>query len=118
MVTISSFTERQNADGKSFYALIVQGGVEAVLSEQSGRYYLTQKQASIPSTLDEKTCQSLVGSKLPGKITKVKCDPFEYQIQGTGEKITLTHRWTYNPNESSLEEVVFDKEPIGVVSEF
>jgi len=113
MVTISDYAERESRDGKKFYALIVQGGPEMVLSEETGRYYATAKQASITSTFDEKTCQDLVGTKLPGKIMKIACDPYEYTIKESGEVIKLNHRWTYNPNEASLEEVVYDKEPVG-----
>jgi hypothetical protein len=114
MVTIASYCERENKEGNKFYSLILQGGMELVLSEESGRYYATAKQASITSTFDEKTCQGLVGTKLPGKISRVVCQPYEYTIKETGEIITLSHRWTYSPDEASLEEVVFDKEPIGV----
>ena len=114
MVTISDYAEREGLDGKKFYALIVQGGLEMVLSEETGRYYATAKQASVTSTFDEKTCQDLVGTKLPGKIMKIACEPYEYTIKESGEVITLNHRWTYNPNEASLEEVVYDKEPAGV----
>jgi len=114
MVTISDYAEREGRDGKKFYVLIVQGGLEMVLSEETGRYYTTAKQASVTSTFDEKTCQDLVGTKLPGKIMKIACDPYEYTIKESGEVITLNHRWTYNPNEASLEEVVYEKEPAGV----
>jgi hypothetical protein len=114
MVTITSYCERENKEGKKFYSLTLQGGMEMVLSEESGRYYATAKQASITSTFDEKTCQGLVGTKLPGKISRVVCQPFEYTIQETGEVITLTHRWAYSPDEASLEEIIYNKEPVGV----
>jgi hypothetical protein len=113
MVTISGYAERENKEGKKFYSLTVQGGMEMVLSEESGRYYATAKQASVTSTFDEKTCQGLVGTKLPGKISKVACDPFDFTVKETGEVITLKHRWAYNPNEASLEEIVYDKVPVG-----
>jgi hypothetical protein len=118
MVTICGFNECVSKEGKPFYALTVQGGLEMVLSEESGRYYATKKQASVTSTLDEKTCQGLVGTTLPGKISKVVCEPYDYTVQETGEVITLTHRWIYNPNEASIEETVYQQEPIGAVSEF
>jgi hypothetical protein len=70
MVTISGFTGCKSADGKKFYALILQGGMKLVLSEESGRYYTTAKETSITSTFDEKTCQGLVEPKLTGRITK------------------------------------------------
>jgi hypothetical protein len=118
MVTVTGFTERQSRDGRKFYALILQGGMDLVLSEESGRYYATAKQTSITSTFDEKTCQKLVGTKLPGKISRIACDPFDYTIKETGEIIKISHRWAYSPNEAPLDEVVYEKEPIGVGAEF
>jgi len=109
MVTISGFNERQNAEGKPFYALILQGGLDLVLSEETGRYYATAKTASITSTFDEATCKGLVGTKLPGRITKIQCDPYDYTVKETGEIITLTHRWAYNPNEAAVDEMVYEK---------
>lgn len=117
MVTISGYAERKSADGNKFYALILQGGMELVLSESSGRYYATAKQASITSTFDEKTCQGLVGTKLPGRVTKVVTEPFEYTVQESGEIILLNHRWVYSPSEATLEETIYEKEPIGTVIE-
>ena len=87
----------------------LRAGMELVLTEESGRYYATAKQASITSTFDEATCKSLVGTKLPGRISKVQCDPYEYTIKETGEVITLSTRWTYNPNEAALDEMVYEK---------
>ena len=70
MVTISGYAERESKDGKKFYALILQGGMELVLSEASGRYYATAKTASITSTFPESICKNLVGTKLPGESHK------------------------------------------------
>jgi hypothetical protein len=109
MVTISGYAERESADGKKFYALILQGGIEMVLSEESGRYYATSKQASITSTFDEATCKALVGTKLPGKISRIQSAPYDYTVKETGEIITLTHRWAYNPNEAAVDEMVYEK---------
>ena len=116
MVTISGYAERESADGKKFYALLLQGELEIVLSvKRSGRYYATAKQASITSTFDEATCKALVGKQLPGKIARIQCDPYDYTIKETGEVITLSTRWTYNPNEAALDEMIYDKEPEGAV---
>lgn len=109
MVTISGYAARESADGKKFYALILQGGIEMVLSEESGRFYATAKQASITSTFDEPTCKALVGTKLPGKISRIQSDPYDYTVKKTGEIITLTHRWAYNPNEAAVDEMVYEK---------
>ncbi|MFZ0472290.1 MAG: hypothetical protein WAL94_06725 [Bacteroidales bacterium] len=115
MVTISGYAERESADGKKFYSLLLQGELDLVLSEESGRYYATKKQASITSTFDEATCKALVGKQLPGKIARIKVDPYEYTIKETGEVISLTHRWAYSPNETALDEMIYDKEPEGAV---
>lgn len=80
-----------------------------VLSEESGRYYATAKQASVTSTFPESICKELIGSKLPGRITKIQCDPYEYTIRETGEVITLRTRWTYCPNEAAVDEMVYEK---------
>jgi hypothetical protein len=118
MVTISGYAERESKEGKKFYSLTLQGDMEMVLSEESGRFYATAKRASITSTFDEKTCQGLVGTKLPGKISRVKCDPFNFTVQDTGEVISLTHRWAYSPDEASMEEVIYNKEPVGAALTF
>jgi len=114
MVTISGYAEREACDGKKFYSLTLQGGLEMILSEETGNYYASSKKTSITSTFDEKTCQSLVGTKLPGKITRIASEPFDYKIKETGEIIKLNHRWACDPNEKSLEEIVYDKEPVGL----
>ena len=46
MVTVVNYIERKSSDGRSFYSLLLQGGVEPVLSEETGRYYATAKQAA------------------------------------------------------------------------
>lgn len=109
MVKISGFAERENAAGKKFFSLTLQGEMDLVLSEESGRYYATAKTTSIPSTFDEATCKGLIGTKLPGKIARIQCDPYEYTIKETGEIISLTHRWAYSPSEAAVDEMVYDK---------
>jgi len=111
MVTVTGYKECQAKDGHKFFSLNLQGGVEMVLSKGTGQFYATSKQATITSTFDEKTCQALIGTKLPGKIFRITCDPYEFTNKESGEIITLNHRWAYDPNEAtSLEEVVYDKE--------
>ena len=98
MVKITNYKLRQSLDGKSFFVLIVQGGVEIARSA-SGNVYATVKSASVPTTFDESTCKSLIGSELPGRIEKVSCEPYEYTVQETGEVILLTHRYEYMEQE-------------------
>ena len=97
MVTIVNYKKRLSSEGKEFYSLILQGGIEMVRSAETGNFYATVKQCSITSTLDEVGCQAVLGEKLPGRIEKVLCEPYEYVIQDTGEVIELSHSWRYVP---------------------
>ena len=117
MVTISVYVERESKDGKKFYALILAGDMELVLSEASGRYYATSKSTSIPSTFPESICKDLIGTKLPGKVTRVACEPFEYTVQESGEVILVNHRWVYSPSEVQ-DEMIYDRELVETVNEF
>ena len=97
MVKIISYKLSQNADGKEFVMLKLQGGVEAIQSQQTGRFYLTAKTCYINSTFDQSAAESLIGSQLPGTVDRVPCDPYEYTIKETGEVMTLMHRLEYVP---------------------
>lgn len=103
MVRIISYKERQKDDGTSFFVLELQGGIEMVQSQETGNFYATAKRAFIPSTFDEITCKSVIGTEMPGIITKEECEPYDYVIKETGEEITLSHRWVYAPNNVPVE---------------
>lgn len=105
MVRIISWKLAQNKDGKDFISIQLQGGVEAIQSQQTGKMYLTTRTAWIASTFDEKTAESLVGSTLPGEIMKIHCEPYDYTIKETGEVVLLTYRFEYFP-EGAMPEVV------------
>lgn len=113
MVTIMDYKAYQSEDGKEFYALQVQGGVEVVKSKETGRSYLTARKAIMSCTFDEATCQALKGTQLPGDIVKVEVEPYEYAIPDDGEIITLTHRYEYvSEEESIVKDNVVDKEVV------
>ena len=112
MITISGYAERQSADGRKFYSLILQGGLEMVVSEKTGRYYATSRSVSITSTFDEPTCKSLVGTKIHGRITKVACEPYDHVIKETGEVVKLSHRWVFTPREAAADEMVLDEKQV------
>jgi hypothetical protein len=113
MVTIVDYKTYQKEDGTDFYALVVQGGLEAVKSQETGRTYLTARTTKVPCTFNESTCESLKGSTLPGRIQKVEVEPYEYTIPDTGEMITLTHRYEYiSEEESILKENVIEEEAV------
>ena len=95
MVRIINYKKRETEEGKVFFVLELQGGLEMVKSRETNKYYATAKRATIPSTFDEETCKSLIGQEMPGNINKVETEPYEFTIKETGEVIELTHRWEY-----------------------
>lgn len=111
MVTIIDYSLKTNKEGKEFYTLILQGGIQLVKSRVSDRYYATLKKASITSTFDEATCRSSIGEKFPGSIQKQSCEPYNYTVKETGEVLVLNYRWVYLPEGATLEEAVFEGQP-------
>ena len=109
MVTIVDYRERQNSEGETFYALIVESGLEAVKSLETGKTYFTKKKASVPSTFTEEECQALLGEQMDGSVKRVNCDPYEFTDESTGEVIKLSHRWEYFMEGDSPEEIVRDE---------
>ena len=101
MVRIISYKKRETEDGKEFFVLELQGGIEMVRSKETGKFYVTSKKDSISSTVDELTCKALIGTELPGKVEKVECAAYEYTIKDTGEVIVLTHRFDYVEEEKA-----------------
>ena len=95
VVRIVDFKVRMNGEGEPFNALIVQGGIELIKSKDTGMFYATAKKASIPSTFDDNTCESLIGQELPGTVQKVECEPYSFTNEETGEVIELDYRWVF-----------------------
>lgn len=95
MVRIVNYQKRQTEEGKEFFVLELQGGIEMIKSQETGQFYMTARKTSISSTFDELTCQSLIGTELSGRIEKLACDPYEYVIKDTSEVIMLSHRFQY-----------------------
>lgn len=95
MVKIVNYQQRQTENGKVFFVLEIQGGIEMIKSQETGKFYVTARKALMPSTFDEQTCKALIGSEIPGAVEKVACAPYEYVIKDTGEVITLAHRFEY-----------------------
>jgi len=95
MVTIIDFAKRKNSSGEEFNALVLQSGIEMVKSHATGRYYATAKKTSVPSTFDEATCRSLIGTEIPGSVQRIETAPYLFTVPDTGEVIQLTHRWVY-----------------------
>lgn len=114
MVTIKNYKTITKDDGEKFYALILEGGIEPVLSQKTGRTYFTARTATVPTTFGEETCKSAIGTQFLGVIKKVECEPYEYTLQNTEETIELSHRWEYVDDNLQVlsEHVVKDTETI------
>jgi hypothetical protein len=112
MITVVDYAKRQRTDGKEFIALILQGGLEMIKSKVSNQYYATVRKCSISSTFDEPTAKMMVGEKIPGSIQKLTCDPYQYVVKETGEILNLDFRWAYLPEGATMEEAIFEGEPM------
>src|SRR5690348_10883633 len=94
MVKITDYKLRESHEGKPFFALTLQSGVEIVKSV-TGKMYATVRRVSMPTTFDELTCQSILGTEINGSIVKVECEPYDYTLPGSNEVVTLQHRFEY-----------------------
>lgn len=109
MVRIIDYKQRQVEDGRAFFVLEISGGIEMVKSQASNQFYATSKKAFISSTFDEQTCKALIGTEMPGNVVRLDCEPYEYVVKDTGEVIILSHKYVYEPNETSREEKAIQK---------
>ena len=103
MVRIVNYQKRTTEEGKEFFTLELQGGIEVVKSQETGKNYITARKASMSCTFDEFTCQSLIGTELPGSVQKVNCEEYKYTIKETGEIISLSHRFEYVEREEPVQ---------------
>ncbi|MBK9044030.1 MAG: hypothetical protein IPN97_12790 [Saprospiraceae bacterium] len=102
MVTVVNLAVRQNSEGNSYVALLLQGDLEMVQSKESGKFYATARKCAIASTFDEAFATSMVGKQIKGTIVKETCEPYEYVVPETGEQVTLAHRYVYSPEETEV----------------
>ena len=106
MVTIVDFEKRKNNLDEEFNVLILQGGIETVISKQTGKPYITARKTSIPCTFGDEFAKNLIGNEMPGSIERIECDPYEYMVPDTGEVIKLTHTYQYSAELATMEETV------------
>ena len=106
-----NYALRKREDGKAFYSLILQGGIDLVKSRKTDRYYATIKKCSISSTFDEATCQASIGQQFSGSIQKQSCEKYSFVVKETGEILELNYRWAYVPEGATIEEAVWEETP-------
>lgn len=102
MVTIVDYKSFTKENGENFFGLIIQGGIEAVKSQQTGKTYFTARTATVPTTFTEQICVGLVGTKIEGHVKKVATEPYSYVVKETGEVIELNHRYEYISEEDNI----------------
>ncbi len=113
MVKIIGYKTFEKENGENYHYLVVQGGIEAVKSQQTGKTYLTTKTSRVPCTFDEAVCESLIGTTLPGAIKRVEVEPYEITIAETGEVVERSHRYEYISEEEAVVEAnVLEKEEV------
>lgn len=110
MVQIVNYRECNKDDGSKFYLLEIQGGVEMVKSKSTGQFYATAKKAYISSTFNETTCKGLIGTQMQGNIVKKEVASYTYIVKETGDEITLTHKWVFEPKSSNSIEKLFSED--------
>lgn len=102
MITVVSFNRRKRKDGETFLTLTITGGLELVQSQSTGNWRGVVRKCEIPCSFDETIAQTIVGTQLPGTIVRVQSDPYVLTDKNTGEAITLSHRWRYQPEGASV----------------
>ncbi len=97
MVTIKNYHVRQG-ENETYISLELEGDIEMVQSANTGRFYATVRKCFISSTFDENTAKFMLGRQIPGNITRVEAEPYDYTLE-TGEVIQLAYRYGYFPEE-------------------
>jgi hypothetical protein len=111
MVSVIDYKSVEKENGEEFLMLVLQGGIEPVKSQATGKMYFTARTVKVPATFDEATCKSLIGSQFEGTIVKVPSDSYEYTIKETGEIVTINHRYEFVTGvDAILKEQVVDSE--------
>lgn len=95
MVKIIGVKTITTENGKEFSMLVIQGEIEPLVSNKTGKIYLTMRTANLPTTFDVEASRTLIGRELPGRVAKVECEPYEYIVKETGEILILKHNWQY-----------------------
>lgn len=111
MVQVIDYQVVEKENGEDFLMLVLEGGVEAVKSETTGKMYFTKRTVRVPATFDEDTCKSVVGSHFEGRIIRVQTDAYEFTSKETGEVMQLTHRFEYvSETDAVLKEQLIESE--------
>lgn len=99
MVKIIDAQTRINSKSKMEYnVLVLMGSAQILNSKSSGKFYLTSKKVTIPTTLDLNQAKELIGTTLPGEIVKIDCPEYEIKMPNSNKKVKITHTFEYSPS--------------------
>lgn len=96
MLTVKNYYFSQGLEGKPYINFELVGDIE-IFQSNSGKFYADIKKCKMPTRLDEATAKLMIGRQISGTIVKRECAAYDYAIPGTGEVVTLTHRYEYEP---------------------
>jgi hypothetical protein len=99
MVTVVGFNLRTQKEGekKQYITLELEGDIEMIQSQNTGRHYATVRRCVVSSTFDALTAERMVGKQMTGTIERVPCDTYDFTVPESGEVIALGYRWDYVP---------------------
>ena len=97
MITVKDFHVRQGDNGKEYLSLELEGEVAFIQSQNTGRFYAAAKRCFMFGAMTEDSAKALIGTKMPGSIDRVPCDPYDYTVPETGEVISLAYTYQYVP---------------------
>jgi hypothetical protein len=95
MVTITNAILRETKEYGTFVSIELTQPMVPQKSK-SGNIYFVDRKTNVAYNGDINAI--VVGSKLPGKIEKIKCEPREVVLK-SGDKVTLDFNYVYNPEE-------------------
>lgn len=97
MVQVVGYSLKTPKEGKPYVALELEGSIEMIQSQNTGRHYATVRRCTVSSTFDEVTAERMVGKEMPGSIERVPCEPYDFTVLETGEVVKIAYRWDYQP---------------------
>lgn len=93
-VEVVSIEEKTGTNGETFRVVMVVAP-PSVYTNEEGKSFLASPKVGIPSNLPFKDLKDLIGTKIPGKIERIKCEPYLWINPNTNEKITLNYQYKY-----------------------
>jgi hypothetical protein len=102
MVTVTNYRTCTNKEGESFIVLTLTSGVEIIQSQLTGQFRAVVRKCQIPASFDESVAKMVIGTQLPGEVVRVQSKPYPYTDKKSGEVLTLSHKWSYLPENATI----------------